>query len=43
MLQFAPGIRIVDAYFRRDDAMPYVALKFQALKRRLSRVMGRHA
>jgi predicted ATP-grasp superfamily ATP-dependent carboligase len=37
MLKISPEIRICDAYFRVDDPMPYVALKFNALRNRLAR------
>jgi predicted ATP-grasp superfamily ATP-dependent carboligase len=35
MLQFSPGIRVYDAYFRARDPMPYVASKLQAIRMRL--------
>ena len=32
----APGIKICDAYFRVDDPMPYISLKLEPIRRRLS-------
>jgi predicted ATP-grasp superfamily ATP-dependent carboligase len=36
MLRLSPDIKTCDAYFRLDDPLPYVALKLQALRRRLA-------
>jgi predicted ATP-grasp superfamily ATP-dependent carboligase len=38
MRQFSPNITVCDAYFRVDDPMPYIALKFQAMRRRFTRL-----
>lgn len=38
ILQLSPGIRICDAYRRADDPMPYIALKWEGVRRRLGAV-----
>ena len=38
MLGISPHIKIYDAYFRMDDPMPFIALKMQGMRNKLSRI-----
>jgi D-aspartate ligase len=40
--EVSPGAKVVDAHFRFDDPMPFVALKMEPIKRRLRRMSGRN-
>lgn len=38
MFEIAPNIKVRDAYFRTNDPMPFLALKTQGIRSRLSRI-----
>jgi D-aspartate ligase len=38
MLEISPNIKICDAYFRMGDPMPFVAMKIEGVRNRLSRI-----
>ena len=38
MLRISPNIRVYDAYFRVNDPMPFIALKMEGVRNRLSRL-----
>jgi D-aspartate ligase len=38
MFEISPNIKVYDAYLRIDDPMPFIALKMQSVRSRLSRI-----
>ena len=41
MQRISPDAKIVDALFRVNDPMPYLASKFEPVKRRVRRLLDR--